>query len=137
MGDNPWIELILVQCIAIDGIGEIQINSIDNFFSNKKNIEIVDNLITVLSIKFFKSINKEGKFSNKSIMFTGGFEKMSRSEAKSIVESNGGKVLGTISKKLDLLVIGSSKPTKKKIESAKKLNIRIINEIEWYKILDI
>ena len=50
-------------------------------------------------------------------MFTGGFEKMSRSEAKSLVESNGGKVLGTISKKLDILIIGNSKPTKKKIES--------------------
>jgi DNA ligase (NAD+) len=48
-------------------------------------------------------------------MFTGGFENMSRSEAKSIVENNGGKVLGSISKKLDLLVIGDSKPTKKKL----------------------
>ena len=47
-------------------------------------------------------------------MFTGGFEKMSRSEAKSLVEKNGGKVLGSISKKLNFLVIGNSKPTKKK-----------------------
>ena len=70
-------------------------------------------------------------------MFTGGFEKMSRSEAKSLVENNGGKVLGTISKKLDILVIGNSKPIKKKIENAKKLNIKIIKENEWYKILDL
>ena len=61
-------------------------------------------------------------------MFTGGFEKMSRSEAKTLVESNGGKVLGTISKKLDILVIGTSKTTKKKIENAKSLNIKIILE---------
>ena len=65
-------------------------------------------------------------------MFTGGFDKMSRSEAKSLVESNGGKVLGTISKKLDILVIGNSKPTKRKIESAKQLNVKIIKENEWY-----
>ena len=70
-------------------------------------------------------------------MFTGGFDKMSRSEAKSLVESNGGKVLGTISKKLDILVIGNSKPTKRKIESAKKLNVKIIKESEWYKILNL
>ena len=38
-------------------------------------------------------------------MFTGGFEKISRSEAKALAEDNGGKVLGTISKKLDLLVV--------------------------------
>ena len=44
---------------------------------------------------------------------------MSRSEAKAIVEKNGGKVLGAISKKLDFLVVGNSKPTKKKIDLAK------------------
>ena len=52
-------------------------------------------------------------------MFTGGFEKMSRSEAKSIVEINGGKVLGTISKKLDILIVGNSKPTKKRLSKQK------------------
>lgn len=70
-------------------------------------------------------------------MFTGGFEKMSRSEAKSLVENSGGKISGTVSKKLDILVIGNSKPTKRKIENAKKLKIKIIKEIEWYKILNI
>ena len=62
---------------------------------------------------------------------------MSRSEAKSLVENSGGKISGTVSKKLDILVIGNSKPTKRKIENAKKLNIKIIKEIEWYKILNI
>ena len=57
----------------------------------------------------------DGKFSNKKLMFTGGFKNMSRSEAKEIAEKNGGKVLGSISKKLDFLVVGDSKPTKKKL----------------------
>ena len=39
---------------------------------------------------------------------------MSRSEAKLLVENNGGRVLGSVSKKLDILVTGNSKPTKKK-----------------------
>jgi DNA ligase (NAD+) len=128
---------ILENLIDLDGMCETQIDSINNFFSNKKNIEIIKRLIEVLSIKKFKTQNKKGKFSNQTIMFTGGFEKMSRSEAKSLVENNGGKVLGTISKKLDILIIGSSKPTKKKIEKAKKLNVKIIEENEWYKILDL
>ena len=76
--------------------------------------------MSVLSIEDFKKINKKGKFSNKNIMFTGGFEKMSRSEAKAIAEENGAKILGSVSKKLDYLVIGNSKPTKKKIEKAIK-----------------
>ena len=128
---------ILSNLLDLDGIGMTQIKSINNFFINKKNIEIVQSLIENLSIKNFKIKNKSGKFANKTIMFTGGFSKMSRSEAKSIVENNGGKVLGTISKKLDTLVAGDSKPTKKKIDIAKKLNIEIINEKDWYKLLDI
>ena len=70
-------------------------------------------------------------------MFTGGFKKISRSEAKTLAEKNGGKVLGTVSKKLDFLVIGDSKPTRKKIDKAKSLGVKILNETEWYKILNI
>ena len=77
-----------------------------------------------------------GKFSNKKLMFTGGFQNMSRSEAKEIAENNGGKVLGSISRKLDLLIVGSNKPTKKKIDQAKELNIKIVLEKDWIKILN-
>ena len=69
-------------------------------------------------------------------MFTGGFKEMSRSEAKSLAENNGGKVLGSVSKKLDYLVVGGTKPTKKKIDQAKDLKIKIIYEKEWNKILN-
>ncbi len=128
---------ILKNLIELDGIGQTQIESINNFFANNKNCEIVKKLIDKLKIKEFQIQNKKGKFSYKTIMFTGGFERMSRSEAKSIVENNGGKVLGTISTKLNILVIGNSKPIKKKIEKAKQLNIKIIKENEWYKILNL
>ena len=69
-------------------------------------------------------------------MFTGGFQKISRSEAKSIAENNGGKVLGSLSQKLDFLIVGDSKPTKRKIDQAKKMKIKIIYEKEWNKILN-
>ena len=61
---------------------------------------------------------------------------MSRSEAKSIAENNGGKVLGSMSKKLDILIVGDSKPTKKKIDQAKALKIKVLSEKEWNKILN-
>ena len=121
----------------LDGIGDTQIESLEKFFSNDKNIQIIKDLINCVKISDFKSQNKKGKFKNKTLMFTGGFKKMSRSEAKLIVENNGGKVLGAISKKLDILVVGSSKPTIKKVENAKKLSIKILKENEWYKILNL
>ena len=128
---------ILNNLVDLDGIGVTQIKSIESFFSNRKNIEVVESLVNVLEIKDFKNLTNKGKFSNKNLMFTGGFEKISRSEAKALTEENGGKVLGTISKKLDILVTGDSKPTRKKIEKARELKVKIINEKDWYKLLNI
>ena len=130
-------EKLINNLNELDGIGNTQILSINNFFANQKNVEVIKALIGVLQIKNFKIINKKGKFSSKSLMFTGGFEKMSRSEAKSLAEEHGGKVLGNISKKLDILVVGNVKPTKKKIEKAKGLKIKIVSEEEWYDFLNI
>ncbi len=135
--EEKYRKRTLKNLVELDGIGETQIDSINDFFSNKTNKEIIKKLIVELNIKDFKILNKKGKFANKTLMFTGGFKKMSRSEAKSLVEQNGGKVLSAISQKLDILVIGDSKPTQKKIQNAKQLKIKLIKESEWYKILDI
>jgi len=127
---------ILINLVDLDGIGETQTQSIDNFFSNETNTKIIRDLINKLNIRNYPIKNNGGKFSNKKLMFTGGFKNMSRSEAKMIAENNGGKVLGSISKKLDFLIVGESSPTKKKIEQAKLLNITIIMEKDWNKILN-
>ena len=91
-------EIMLKNLKELDGIGETQIISINNFFSVNKNVKIIKNLANQLSVEDYLVENRDGKFSNKKLMFTGGFKTISRSEAKSIVESNGGKVLGSISK---------------------------------------
>tara|TARA_Y100000389_G_scaffold87688_1_gene84209 strand:- start:680 stop:2713 length:2034 start_codon:yes stop_codon:yes gene_type:complete len=127
---------ILVNLVDLDGIGKTQIESIDNFFLNETNTKIVQELIKKLNIKKYIANSNNGKFSKKKLMFTGGFQNMSRSEAKEIVENNGGKVLGSISKKLDFLIVGNNKPTKKKISQAKELNVKILLEKDWIKILD-
>ena len=127
---------ILQNLYELDGIGETQIKSIENFFSKEKNSKITMDLIAELQIAKYSSKNLNGKFYNKKLMFTGGFQNMSRSEAKSVAENHGGKVLGSISKKLDFLIVGDSKPTKKKIDQAEKLNIKIISEKDWNKILN-
>ncbi len=137
LADEKNRNSILNNLIDLDGIGETQIDSIKTFFSNKINVKILIDLSKRLRVEDFKKRYKKGKFSEKTIMFTGGFEKMSRSEAKSLVESNGGKVLGTVSKKLDILVVGNSKPTKRKVENARLLNIKILEENEWYEILNL
>ena len=126
----------LFNLADLDGIGDTQVKSINSFFTNDTNIKIVRDLINELNINDFITKKNYGKFSNKKIMFTGGFKNMSRSEAKAIAENNGGKVMGSISKKLDFLVVGESKPTKRKIDQAKQLNVKIISERDWNKILN-
>ena len=69
-------------------------------------------------------------------MFTGGFIDKSRSELKFLAESMGAKIVSTISKKTDFLVTGSQKPTIRKINDAKNLNIKILNEDDWNKIIN-
>mgnify|MGYP001157180546 CR=1 FL=1 len=127
---------ILMSLLQIDGIGDTQIISIKSFFSNETNLRITEDLIGVLEIGEYQNKSQDGILSNKTIMFTGGFKDMSRSEAKSIVENNGGKVLSSVTKKLNYLVVGDSNPTKRKIDQAKNLNIKILFEKDWKKILN-
>jgi len=126
---------ILNYLLELDGIGETQVKSLETFFSNSSNLNTVSNLIKKLNVTDFKT-SKSGIFYGKTIMFTGGLSKMSRAEAKALVEKEGGKILGTASKKLDYLVVGDSKPTPKKIEKAKQLNIEIFDENSWYGLLN-
>lgn len=118
----------------IDGIGETQIVSLTHFFKDKKNNKVVHELSKILNIQDFIEKKIDSFFSGKNIMFTGSFSTMSRSEAKSLAEILGAKILSSVTKKLDYLVIGLSKPTKNKIDKAKELGVKIIEEKEWLKL---
>ena len=120
---------------SIDGIGNSQILSLKKFFSNNQNLKIVLNLIKILKIENYSYVNVKTPISGKSIMFTGGFENKSRSELKSLAENLGAKIVSTISKKVDFLIVGSKKPTVRKINEAKDLNLNILSEKEWNNLL--
>ena len=121
--------------VNIDGIGETQIKSIRNFFSNKINLKILLELKNILKISGATIINRDGILLNKTFMLTGKLEGMSRAEAKSLIEKNSGKIISNVNKKLDYLIIGE-KPTNRKIEAAKELNIKIINQSEWLRLIN-
>ena len=126
---------IYTDLIQLDGIGDTQVKSLKNFFINKTNKKVFEQLISQLTI-LDHIFSKKGKFLNQTFMFTGGMSKMSRSEAKKIVENEGGKVLGSPSKKLNYLISGDSKPTIKKINQAKEIGVKVLNEKDWYRLID-
>ena len=128
------IEKNINNLVNIDGIGETQIESIKNFFLNKTNLKVLSELIKVLAIDDIELVNENGLLKNKTFMLTGKLNGMSRAEAKSLIEQNSGKIINNVNKKLDYLVIGE-KPTIKKINNAKDLNINVITQAEWMQML--
>jgi len=122
------------ELLDIDGIGETQINSLKNFFSNKENLDVLLNLENILSIKDTTIIKKDGNLRDKTFMITGKLNNISRAELKSMIEQNSGTIISSVSKKLDYLITGE-KPTKRKIGIAKELGIKILKQDEFFKIL--
>ena len=119
----------------IDGIGPTQVQSIKNFFLNKTNLDVLFELNKNLSIANVIQINNNGSLKNKTFMLTGKLNGISRAEAKSLIEQNSGKIISNVNKKLNYLITGE-KPTTKKINNAKELGIKLINQQELVKMLN-
>ena len=122
------------ELLNIDGIGETQISSVKNFFKSNTNIKVLKELEKILHVKDAKISKDNGILRNKTFMLTGKLDGISRAEAKFIIEENSGSIVSNVSKKLDYLIIGE-KPTKRKIESAKELKVRILTQKEWSAML--
>ena len=123
------------ELLNIDGIGETQINSIKNFFSNKINLEVLEKLQNILNITNKLIEKKSGLLKNQTFMLTGKLSGISRAEAKSLIEDNSGTTVSSVTKKLDYLIVGD-KPTKRKVETAKSLKIKCIDQNQFLKILN-
>jgi len=119
----------------IDGIGTTQVQSIKKFFLNKTNLKVLSELDKNLKIDNMIIINNEGRLKNKTFMLTGKLNGVSRAEAKFLIEQNSGKIISNVNQKLDYLIAGE-KPTTKKINIAKKLKIKIINQNELIEMLN-
>ncbi|MDC3068353.1 NAD-dependent DNA ligase LigA [Candidatus Pelagibacter sp.] len=120
--------------INIDGIGETQINSIKNFFKNTTNLHVLKDLEKILVVKNTENQKTDGLLNNKTFMFTGKLSNMSRSEAKSLIEQNSGSIVSNVTKKLDYLIVGE-KPTNRKIDAAKNLKVKILDQSSWLRML--
>ncbi len=123
------------ELLNIDGIGETQVNSIKNFFLNSTNIKILNELEKVLIIKNAELQKKKGYLNGKTFLVTGKLNGISRAEIKSLIEENSGITVSSVSKKLNYLIVGE-KPTNRKVESAKELKIKLINQKEFFKLIN-
>ena len=121
--------------LNIDGIGETQISSLEIFFNNAINIKVLNELEKVLKIESFVEKKNNGLLKDKTFLVTGKLIGISRAEIKSLIEENSGKTVSSVSNKLNFLIVGD-KPTKRKVENAKQLKIKIIDQNEFLKMLN-
>ena len=122
------------KILEIDQIGEKSLSELKVYFSNKFNINLINNLLQYLNPRPLEKKEVEGKFLGKKIVFTGKLNTISRSEAKNIAENNGGVVVNSISKNVDFLVAGD-KPGSKK-NKAFEIGIKILSEDEWLSLIE-
>ncbi|WP_308911858.1 NAD-dependent DNA ligase LigA [Pseudokordiimonas caeni] len=115
--------------MALDGIGVDAVLSLEDFYHDERNRQVVADLLAELSVKPVEAQATNSPVSGKTVVFTGSLEKMTRNEAKARAEALGAKVSGSVSKKTDLVVAGPGAGSK--LKDAEKHGVKVISEDEW------
>lgn len=121
------------ELIEIPEIGPEVADSIVQFFSQKINRSLIEQLRSSGVSVEPKRMIKLGKLSGKTFVFTGALEHFTRNEAEKIVQSEGGNVASSVSSKTDFVVAG--KDPGSKYDKAKKLRITLLSEADFIKLL--
>lgn len=124
------------ELLTVDEIGEKIANSILFFFSNEQNNALVDRLMEAgLNFVIVEKDGASNKFEGKSFVVSGVFNAFSRPELKEVIEINGGKNVGSISKNTDYLIAGD-KMGPAKLKKATDLGVAIVSEDEFIAMLN-
>lgn len=118
-----------LELMAIDGVGVTACRSIVAFASEPHNQLMMDSLLKEVSIVDAEPVSMNTPIAGKVVVFTGTLQLMTRDEAKARATSLGAKVSGSVSKKTDILVAGSSAGSK--LKKAQELGIETLTEQEW------
>lgn len=127
---DALMQASMEQLVAVDEIGERIAASVRNYFSNPANVELV-NRLRAAGLKF--EIEEEvlqartDIFAGKSIVISGVFTHHSRDEYKDMIEQNGGKSVGSVSKSTSFILAGDNMGPSK-LEKAQKLGIPLVSE---------
>ncbi|MGL1887766.1 MAG: NAD-dependent DNA ligase LigA [Reichenbachiella sp.] len=125
--------------VAVPEIGDRIAQSVIDFFSNERNVELIRRLQAAgvqLKIDESQLTKASDKLASHTFVISGVFEKYGREELKGVIKDNGGKVVSSISAKLSYLVAGD-KMGPAKLEKAEKLGVKIISETQFDEILNV
>ena len=125
------------ELIEINDIGDRIARSVIDYFKDENNLQLIERLKghgLQMAISKDKQESKTDKLKGLSIIISGTFQKLSRDEIKELIEQNGGKNVGSISKNTNYLIAGD-KIGPSKLEKANKLQIPIISEDEFLNMI--
>ena len=114
-----------MELVCLEDFGEIMANGVVDYWQDEKHIEDVEELLRC-GIKIAQKQVIEGALTGKKVVLTGSLPTLKRSQAKALIEENGGEVSESVSKTVNLIVAGEDAGSK--LEKAKKLGIEIIDE---------
>ena len=120
--------------LAMEGIGPVIARSIATFFSQPRNLEVIDRLKRAGVDPTEAPRKKGGPLDGKTFVVTGTLEDFSRQGATDAIEDLGGKVTGGVSKKTDYVVVGTN-PGASKYDKAQELGIELLDEPAFKKLL--
>ena len=115
---------------SIIGVGPALAEELADFFTEPRNVDALDALAAELVVQdAVRPATADGALAGKSVVFTGTLETMSRTEAKARAEALGARVMDSVSKRTDLLVLGADAGSKAK--KAAELGVATVSETEW------
>lgn len=123
-GSEAWDDVL-----SQDGMGEVAVRAIYEFFHEPHNAQLVATLSEVLQVQDAEAVAQDSPVSGKTVVFTGTLTKMTRNEAKARAEALGAKVAGSVSAKTDYVVAGEEAGSK--LKKAKELGVKVLSEDEW------
>ncbi len=121
--------------INIDEIGDVIAKSVIDYFRKEENITLLNDLKELeLNMVYKSNIKIKDEFNSKTFVLTGKLEIYKRDEAKDLIESLGGKVSSSVSKKTDYVVVGTDAGSK--LKKALELGVKVLTESEFKDLLD-
>ena len=120
--------------LALDNVGEITAKAIVEYFKDEDNVKELKALEEVGVSPVWSDEKKEGVFSGQTVVLTGTLSSYKRSEAQKLIEERGGVCGSSVTAKTTLVLAGEEAGSK--LEKAKKLGIKIIDETEFAKLLE-
>jgi DNA ligase (NAD+) len=123
------------QLTEVEDIGEVIAVSVERWFSDPDNRELISRLRKAglnFQSSLYNPAAKAGPFAGKTFVLTGTLPTLTREAASAKIEALGGKVSSSVSKKTDYVLAGTEAGSK--LEKAQKLGVKIIDEAEFLKM---